>query len=110
MSSLYSLDPIYTVLKILLAPPKRGTRPVERVHHPNACCGANPYDRETKGCCKVVSRDIPVVFTKMYQDCCGGHIIDKQGQGCCKNKPFNLESHDCCEGDITDASIFPGEF
>jgi len=83
---------------------------VERVHHPNACCGANPYDRETKGCCKVVSRDIPVVFTKMYQDCCGGHIIDKQGQGCCKNKPFNLESHDCCEGDITDASIFPGEW
>lgn len=46
----------------------------------------------------------------MYQDCCGGHIIDKQGQGCCKNKPFNLESHDCCEGDITDASIFPGEW
>lgn len=90
------------------APPKRGTRPVERVHHPNACCGTNPYDRETKGCCKVVSRDIPVVFTKMYQDCCGGHIIDKQGQGCCKNKPFNLESNDCCDGDITDASIFPG--
>ena len=45
----------------------------------------------------------------MYQDCCGGHIIDKQGQGCCKNKPFNLESHDCCDGDITDASIFPGK-
>ena len=89
-------------------PPKRGKITTERIHHPNACCGSAPYDRDTKGCCKVVSRDAHVVFTTLYQDCCGGHIIEKQAQGCCKNKPFHLEEQDCCDGTIEDASKFPG--
>jgi len=89
-------------------PPKTERLHTERIHHPNACCGAAPYDRDTKGCCKVVSRDAPVVFTKLYQGCCGGHIIEKSGQGCCKNRPFHLEEQDCCDGQIEDATTFPG--
>lgn len=85
-----------------------GNKPPERKFHPNACCGTSPYDKETKGCCKVESRDQPVVFSVLYQSCCGNHIIDKAGQGCCKNKPHSLEEQDCCDGDINDAKIFPG--
>ena len=44
----------------------------------------------------------------MYQGCCGGHIIEKSGQGCCKNRPFHLEEQDCCDGQIEDATTFPG--
>ena len=99
-----------SVTSVFSGPPKTERVVTERIHHPNACCGANPYDRDTKGCCKVVSRDQPVVFTKLYQGCCGGHIIEKSGQGCCKNKPYHLEDQDCCDGDIEDASTFPGTF
>lgn len=85
-----------------------GVKPPERKFHPNACCGTSPYDRDTKGCCKVTNRDNPVVFTKLYQGCCGEHIIDLAGQGCCHSKPHNLEEQDCCDGQIQDAKIFPG--